>query len=261
VNGSGAPGPADLPGISPRLPRIHGEETDVRNDNSEPEGLAEDGTVEPTRGEGVGGGVSEGVADDATPLAGPAVRDGRDGVGNGVDPFDDVDLIRRAQEGDRQALGLLVRRYQRRIFALGIRFFGNSDDAEDLVQDTFVRAWRGLDRFDLSRPFAPWLMRIASNRALTEIATRKRRAGVELDESLAWDGPGADEDLERRELQRKVGRAINELPDDQRMILLLRVSDGMSYRDIAETLEVPIGTVMSRLSRAREAMRQKVKRQ
>lgn len=155
---------------------------------------------------------------------------------------------------------MLVRSYQRRIFALGIRFFRNSDDAEDLVQETFVRAWRGLDRFDPTRPFAPWLLRIASNRALTEIATRKRRGGEELDENLPWQGPGADDDLERRELHEQVGRAVGELPDDQRMILLLRATEGLSYRDIAEAMDIPVGTVMSRLARARETMRKKVKR-
>jgi RNA polymerase sigma-70 factor (ECF subfamily) len=173
---------------------------------------------------------------------------------------DEIDLIRRAQNGDREALGALVRQYQRRVFALGIRYFGTADDAEDLVQDTFVRAWRGLARFDTTRPFAPWLLRIAANRALTEIATRKRRNSVELDETLQWKGLGADEDLERQEMQHSITRAVGALPDDQRMILLLRASEGLSYRDIAEALDIPIGTVMSRLARARETLRKQVKR-
>jgi RNA polymerase sigma-70 factor (ECF subfamily) len=253
----------ESPGIDQALPRNPAEETDVRNDTPEPEDLAEAGqagqAVPRERDDapaGRTGGQDRAAIDGQRNGAGDA-RGVTTAHGDGP-PGDEADVIRRAQAGDRQALGILVRRYQRRVFALGIRFFGNRDDAEDLVQDTFVRAWRGLDRFDLTRPFAPWLMRIASNRALTEIATRKRRAGVELDESMAWDGPGADEDLERRELQRRVGRALHELPEDQRMILLLRVSDGMSYRDIAASLDIPIGTVMSRLSRAREAMRRKV---
>jgi RNA polymerase sigma-70 factor (ECF subfamily) len=210
--------------------------TDVRRDNPELEGVAPRHGVEPA-------------------LPSPAA-----GVAGAVDA-DEAQLIRRAQNGEREALGILVRRYQRRVFGLGMRFFGNADDAEDLVQDTFVRAWRGLDRFDVSRPFLPWLLRIAANRALTEIATRKRRGGVELDENLVWDGPGADEDVARREMRVAVERALQELPDDQRMILLLRASDGLSYRDIAEALNIPIGTVMSRLSRAREAMRRKMNRQ
>ena len=173
---------------------------------------------------------------------------------------DERGLVQQAQAGDQQAFGVLVRHYQRRVFALGIRFFGNADDAEDLVQETFLRAWRALDRFDPTRPLAPWLMRIASNRALTEIATRKRRGNEELDETLAWKGAGADENLERRELQQALGRAVGELPDDQRMILLLRTTEGLSYREISETLDIPIGTVMSRLARARETLRKKVKR-
>jgi len=173
---------------------------------------------------------------------------------------DEPTLIRRAQAGDQQAFGILLRGYQRRVYALGFRFFRNSDDAEDLVQETFVRAWRSLERFDAARPFAPWLLRIASNRALTEIATRKRRGGEELDDNLPWAGPGADDDVERREMQQQVGRAVGELPEDQRMILLLRATEGLSYRQIAEAMDIPVGTVMSRLARAREAMRKKVKR-
>ncbi len=170
------------------------------------------------------------------------------------------ELIRRAKDGNREAFGLLIRRYQRRIFALGLRFFGNADDAEDLVQDTFLRAWRNVHRFDEERPLAPWLFRIATNRALTEIETRKRRGGEELDERIAWEGPGADEELERKRLRENVDRAIGELPEDQRMILLLRTTEGMSYREISEALDIPMGTVMSRLARARETIRKKVRR-
>ncbi len=168
--------------------------------------------------------------------------------------------IRCAQDGDREAFGHLIRRYQRRIFALGLRFFGNADDAEDLVQDTFLRAWRNVHRFEEERSFAPWLFRIATNRALTEIETRKRRGGDELDERIAWTGPGADEDLERKQLRAEVDHAVAGLPDDQRMVLLLRTAEGMSYRAISDTLDIPIGTVMSRLARARETIRKRVRR-
>jgi RNA polymerase sigma-70 factor (ECF subfamily) len=170
------------------------------------------------------------------------------------------ELIRRAQSGDRDAFGALIRRYQRRIFALGLRFFGNADDAEDLVQDTFLRAWRNVQSFDAERPLAPWLLRIASNRALTELETRKRRGGEELDDRIAWTGAGADDDLDRRRLEESVRREVDRLPEDQRMILLLRTMEGMRYREIADALDIPIGTVMSRLARARETLRKRVRR-
>jgi RNA polymerase sigma-70 factor (ECF subfamily) len=170
------------------------------------------------------------------------------------------ELIECAREGDREAFGALVRIHQRRIFALGLRFFGNAYDADDLVQDTFVRAWKNVDRFDVDRPFAPWLLKIATNRALTELETRKRRRGEEIDERIRARGPGPEEDLERARLTAAVERAVARLPEEQRMVLLLRTTEDLSYREIADTLDIPIGTVMSRLARARETIRKKVPR-
>ena len=86
----------------------------------------------------------------------------------------DGDLVRRAQAGDREAFGVIVRRYQRRVFAVGIRMLRNRSDAEDLVQETFLRAYRALDRFEPDRPLAPWLYRIATNRALSSLGRRRR---------------------------------------------------------------------------------------
>jgi RNA polymerase sigma-70 factor (ECF subfamily) len=87
----------------------------------------------------------------------------------------DGELVGRAKDGDRGAFGQLVLRHQRRVFALGLRWFRNADDADDLVQETFVRAWRALDRFDETRPFAPWLITIAVNRAKTMAGRPVRR--------------------------------------------------------------------------------------
>ncbi len=177
----------------------------------------------------------------------------------GEDP-DDRDLVLRAKEGDRAAFGILVRRYQRRVFAMGLRWFRNADDADDVVQETFLRAWRALDRFEEDRPLAPWLLRIASNWAKTQVETRKRRGGEELDERIRWEGPSPEDDVDAARRREAVNRAVDALPEDQRLVLHLRVSEGLSYREISETLDVPIGTVMSRLSRARETLRARVKR-
>lgn len=173
---------------------------------------------------------------------------------------EDRDLVLRARGGDREAFGILVRRYQRRVFALGLRWFHNADDADDVVQETFLRAWRALDRFEEDRPLAPWLLRIASNWARTQVETRKRRGGEELDESIRWEGPSPEEELDKSRQREAIVRAVEELPEDQRVVLHLRVSEGLSYREISDTLDVPIGTVMSRLSRARETLRTRVKR-
>jgi RNA polymerase sigma-70 factor (ECF subfamily) len=170
----------------------------------------------------------------------------------------DRELVGRARAGDQGAFGTLVRRHQQRIFGLGARLLGNGSDADDLVQETFLRAWRALDRFDENRPLAPWLVRIATNRALQVLETRSRRPAEELTETLRWEGPSPDEEVDQARRRVEVMKALNALPDDQRTILVLRAYEGLSYREIADTLEVPIGTVMSRLARAREAMRRRV---
>ncbi|MCA9750577.1 MAG: sigma-70 family RNA polymerase sigma factor [Gemmatimonadetes bacterium] len=183
--------------------------------------------------------------------------------GSGALPPDaeptDRDLITRARGGDRAAFGRLLRRHQRRVFALGVRWFRNPDDADDLVQETFVRVWRSLDRFDPERPFVPWLMTIATNRAKTMVERTKSAAErEELDERIPWDGPSPHEDAARAALVRDVNRAMENLPEELRVTLHLRSVEGLAYREIAETLEVPIGTVMSRLARARRRLKERL---
>lgn len=173
---------------------------------------------------------------------------------------DDRELVLRARRGDRTAFGLLVRRHQRRIHGLGMRLLRSGDDADDLVQETFVRAWRALDRFDPERPLIPWLLRIATNRAMSLLEIRRRRPMEELTETVPDPGPSPHDDAERRRLHAAVRHEVERLPEDQRVILILRAAEDLSYREIADVLDVPIGTVMSRLARARETMRKKVRR-
>lgn len=172
----------------------------------------------------------------------------------------DRELVLRARRGDRAAFGLLVRRHQRRIHGLGVRLLRDRDDADDLVQETFVRAWRALDRFDPERPLMPWLLRIATNRAMSLLDVRKRRRAEELTETIPDAGPSPPEQADRRRLHAAVRREVDRLPEDQRVVLVLRAAEDLSYREIAEVLGVPIGTVMSRLARARETLRKKVPR-
>jgi RNA polymerase sigma-70 factor, ECF subfamily len=173
-----------------------------------------------------------------------------------TDPAEDPtdgELVRLAKRGDRHAFGRLVRRHQRRVFALGLRWLRNADDADDLVQETFVRAWQGLARFDEARPFAPWVVTIAVNRAKTRLA--RARSDETVDETLPWSGPSPEEGAERALLARAVHAAVDALPEEQRIVLHLRAVEDLSYREIAQALGIPMGTVMSRLSRAREALR------
>ncbi|MGQ0723113.1 MAG: RNA polymerase sigma factor [Candidatus Eiseniibacteriota bacterium] len=173
---------------------------------------------------------------------------------------DDRELVLAAQSGSRRAFGMLVRRHQRRVFGLGVRLLGTSHDADDLVQETFLRAWRALDRLDAERPVIPWLLRIATNRAMTMLSARGRRAAEVLDEDLPAAGTRPDESAERAQLLARVSRALAALSDEQRIVLSLRASEGLSYLEIAAMLDVPVGTVMSRLARARETMRRMVPR-
>src|SRR5262245_56977123 len=103
------------------------------------------------------------------------------------EPPPERELVERAKRGDRHAFGRLLRLHQRRVFALGMRWLRNADDADDLVQETFVRAWQALQRFDESRPFAPWILTIAANRAKTMAG--RARPQEEVDEELVWEGP------------------------------------------------------------------------
>jgi RNA polymerase sigma-70 factor, ECF subfamily len=172
--------------------------------------------------------------------------------------LEDGELVGRAKTGDRGAFGQLVLRHQRRVFALGLRWFRNADDADDLVQETFVRAWRALDRFDETRPFAPWLLTIAANRARTMLG--RARPSEELHDSIMWEGPSPAEDAERARLESDVQTAMKTLPQEQRVVLHMRAVESLSYREISDALDIPIGTVMSRLARAREEMRRKLGR-
>lgn len=168
----------------------------------------------------------------------------------------DSELVALSKRGDRTAFGRLLRRHQRRVFALGLRWLRNADDADDLVQETFVRVWQSISRFDETRPFAPWLITIAVNRAKTKLA--RRRPAEEVDESLEWEGPSPLQDAESSLLARDVRAAVGRLPEDQRIVLHLRAVEELSYAEIALALEIPVGTVMSRLARARDALRRKL---
>lgn len=168
----------------------------------------------------------------------------------------DEELARRAQGGDQAAFGDLVRRYQRPVFALVLRSTGSRDDTPDLCQDAFLRAWRGLGTFDTSRPFRPWIYRVALNVARTHRGRARGRIHVELDDQHpAPEGEMPDARAEARDAEGRLRAAVAELPPAQRDVLLLRVVEERSYKEISDVLDIPIGTVMSRLSRARGALR------
>ena len=168
----------------------------------------------------------------------------------GADASSDEDLARRLFEGDDLAARVLLERYQKPLFGLLYRLTGNAADAEELFQETFVRALRAGRSYDSSRRFKPWLYTIGVNLARDRSSRMRHRANPEL--RAGEDLPERDQtDHEGRIIDRAdVARALAELPDAQRDVVLLRYFEGRSEPEIAEALEIPRGTVKSRLHHA-----------
>ncbi|WP_145123398.1 RNA polymerase sigma factor [Rosistilla oblonga] len=173
---------------------------------------------------------------------------------------DDSKLIDQALAGDRAAFGQLVRRYQDRLFASMLQVTGSSDDAEDVVQDAFVRAFVKLHTFQRQSQFFTWLYRIAFNSALSH--RRRKRSTVSLEHARESGGiepvdkvDAPDAAMIRDDRVQTVRTALDQLTEDHRVILVLREMQDCAYEDIAQILEISIGTVRSRLSRARAALK------
>lgn len=171
-------------------------------------------------------------------------------------------LLALAQDGESAAREELARRVRRRAYVLALQLVGNPDEARDIVQDSMLRFFRHLDRIDAERPVAPWLYQIVRNR----VRDLKRRERVRRQESLdaLREGgrpetvdPRADPaaDAARRELQERLWKALGGLTEPHREIVVLRDYQDLSYREIAAVLDIPLGTVMSRLHAARSHLR------
>lgn len=181
----------------------------------------------------------------------------------------DQQLVELVQRGDRKAYDLLVLKYQQRIVSLVSRFVRNPADALDVTQDAFIKAYRALPNFRGESAFYTWLYRIAVNTAKNYLVSQARRAAdSELDvtdierfegESALKDNSTPEKLLLRDEIQDTVIRVIDELPEDLRVAITLREVEGLSYEDIAAAMDCPIGTVRSRIFRAREAIDKELK--
>ena len=169
---------------------------------------------------------------------------------------DETFLLARARQGDLPAFEEIVRRHQRRVYGVALRIVRSHAIADDVAQEAFLKAWQALDRFELGRPFGPWVCRIAANLAVNHVRSPVAREdplpeGHGETRAVGEDPLGAVLD---GEAQRLLHAALEELPPDQKAVFILRAVEDMSYKEIAEALDLSPGTVMSRLYRAREKL-------
>lgn len=185
------------------------------------------------------------------------------------DPSDDRDLVRRCLANDQAAYRLLVQRYEGPVYALVRRMVRDEELARDLAQEAFIRAFRKLDQFDIDRKFSSWLFRIANNLCIDHFRRRKldtvplvRGTG---DQEETWDLPDTEsspaEAFSDRERSRRLLAAVEALPVTYRAVILMRHQQGLAYDEIAEALEVPLGTIKARIHRAHRLLKEKLERQ
>lgn len=182
----------------------------------------------------------------------------------------DAALVKRAQAGEKRAFELLVSKYQRRILRLLGRILYNQSDIEDVAQETFLKAYRALPKFRNESAFYTWLYRIAVNTARNHISSKQNQVFVSdqlesqdgetfsLLDNLT-DGETPETHMHNREIVEALQEALEELPDQLRQAIVLRELEGLSYDEIATAMDCPVGTVRSRIFRAREAISERLK--
>jgi len=178
---------------------------------------------------------------------------------------EDTEILRRCLTGDEQAYRQIVARYQRQVYSLALRVVRQAEDAEDLTQETFVRMFRALDRYDSSRPFGAWLFTIASRLCIDHLRRQRLRpiSLVQLEPGSEEEytievvdpAPRPDEVAARAEEERRTRALIDALPPHYRIVVLLRHQHDLSYDEIAEALHLPLGTVKARIHRARALLK------
>jgi len=174
-----------------------------------------------------------------------------------MDPSVERDLLVRARNHDQSAFVCLIEQYRRLVLSLAFQMTGSTADMDDLAQETFLRAYRNLNGFRGDASFKTWLVRIVMN--LSSNYRRSQRAHSDAERAGALDfmppPQGAESQMLSAELRAKVRQVVADLPDQLRNVVVLRDYQSMSYREIADSLGIPIGTVMSRLAKARERLR------
>jgi RNA polymerase sigma-70 factor (ECF subfamily) len=181
----------------------------------------------------------------------------------------DLGLVQRVQKGDKTAFDLLVRKYQHRTAALISRYIHDWSEVQDVAQDTFIRAYKAIGGFRGDAQFSTWLHRIAVNTAKNHLVSSNRKPptdDIEIEDAEQFesglrlrDNDTPERELMRQQLEQTVLRAVEDLPPELRDAITFREVEGMSYEEIAERMDCPIGTVRSRIFRAREAIDERMK--
>jgi len=181
----------------------------------------------------------------------------------------DLDIIHRVQQGDKDAFDLLVLKYQHKLAKLVLPYVRDPDEVLDIVQEAFIKAYRALPRFRGDSAFYTWLYRIAVNTAKNYLTAQSRRpplSDIDMMDAEFYEGASSLKDhatpeanLLKKEIKQTIERVISDLPEDLKTAITLREYEGMSYDEIAEVMDCPVGTVRSRIFRAREAIDNEIK--
>lgn len=184
-------------------------------------------------------------------------------------PVPDDELVRRAQAGKTEAFEELVRRYERRVYNITYRMMGNPEDASEALQDTFLRAYRFIGKFQFKSKFYTWVYRIATNVCLTKLRKRKSPVVMSLDAPIGEHGLTLEipddqfspqKVYEQRKLRRRLQEAVDALPEDYRTVVVLRDLEGLSNEEVGKVLNLSVPAVKSRLHRGRLVLREKLKK-
>lgn len=181
----------------------------------------------------------------------------------------DQALVERVQAGEKRAFDLLVRKYQHRIISVVTRYVSDWSEAQDVAQEAFIRAYRAIGAFRGDSAFYTWIYKIAINTAKNHLVSKGRRppiGDIAIEDAVQLEGASQlrdratpERELLRQEIERTVFDTVEQLPEELRTAITLREVDGLSYEEIAEAMDCPIGTVRSRIFRAREAIDQKLR--
>ena len=179
--------------------------------------------------------------------------------------YSDQELVQKTLEGDTDAFSVLVQRYQKQIYSLTYRLTNDPEDARDLAQEVFIHIFRVLDKFDQDRKFFSWMYKVATNVCYNALRRSKKDQAVALDDKVIEITPFVassealpEEYYERRETQELVRKAVAQLPEKYRLPLVLRYLEDMSYKEIAEHMELPVTTIETRLYRGKSLLQKRL---